>query len=172
MSLKVCFLAFAVVLSSGCVESATDQPSASPEALAQLAARMALLDEAVDAWADAATIDEVHRWAETAVNLVVGPEGPGYGDIDGDGTVSGDNDSGILPGLVGVPEGLAVPVRANVCVERDILGSDWSDPEAEWQTMTDAIEAWEPGNNTMPSLPSHAMRVVGWATFTLGDRVG
>ena len=33
--------------------------------------------------------------------------------------------------------------------------------------MTTAIEAWRPDANTMPTLASHPMRVVGWATFTL-----
>jgi hypothetical protein len=33
--------------------------------------------------------------------------------------------------------------------------------------MLTAIDAWRPDNNTMPTLPSHPMRVVGWATFAL-----
>ena len=139
----------------------------SPIARAELAARVALLDETVRTWSEAESIKDAHRWAEKALNLVVGPNGPGYGDIDGDGAVSGATESGILPGVDGTPHGLATPLQADVCVERDILGGDWSDPDAEWQAMIDAIDAWEPGNNTMPSLPSHPMRVVGWATFTL-----
>jgi hypothetical protein len=48
-----------------------------------------------------------------------------------------------------------------------VLGGDWSDPEQRWATMSAAIDAWAPDNNTMPSLPSHPMRIVGWATLTL-----
>ena len=33
--------------------------------------------------------------------------------------------------------------------------------------MLTAIDDWRPDDNTMPSLPSHPMRVVGWASFTL-----
>ena len=33
--------------------------------------------------------------------------------------------------------------------------------------MAIAIEEWSPTNNTMPSLASHPMRIVGWATFTM-----
>jgi hypothetical protein len=35
--------------------------------------------------------------------------------------------------------------------------------------MLTAIEEWRPDRNTMPSLPSHPMRIVGWATFTLAS---
>ena len=105
--------------------------------------------------------------AETAANLIVGPNGPGHGDRDGDGVVSGSTDAGVLPGLDGTPAGLALPLAANSCVEADVLGGSWDNPEARWGEMLDAIDAWRPGNNTMPTLASHPMRVVGWSTFTL-----
>lgn len=41
--------------------------------------------------------------AETAANLVVGPNGPGYGDRDGDGEVGGSTSRGVLPGIDGSP---------------------------------------------------------------------
>lgn len=106
--------------------------------------------------------------AETAANLVVGPNGPGYGDRDGDGMVGGDSESGLLPGLDGSPEGIAFTQSSNPCVLRDVLGGSWDQPEARWDEMLIAIDAWEPGNNTMPSLASHPMRIVGWSSFTIG----
>jgi hypothetical protein len=129
--------------------------------------RVDAIGGAVDAWRDAVSIAAAHAAAETALNLVVGPNGPGYGDRDGDGVVNGATDVGLLPGLDGTPGGLATPLGANDCVTRDVLGGTWGDPSAEWETMLVAVDQWRPDNNTMPTLPSHPMRVVGWATFTL-----
>ncbi len=130
-------------------------------------ARLELLGASVDEWRDASSIEEAHAAAEAAANLVVGPNGPGYGDRDGDGTVDGESDVGLLPGLDGTPTGLASVLASNECIERDVLGGSWDDPGARWDTMLATIDAWRPDDNTMPSLPSHPMRVVGWATFTL-----
>ena len=62
-----------------------------------------------------------------------------------------------------------MPLAANTCIERDVLGGEWVDPASRWAEMLAAIDAWQPGNNTMPTLASHPMRVVGWATFTLNS---
>lgn len=129
--------------------------------------RVADLSESVQAWADSETIEDAHLWAEAALNLVVGPNGPGYGDRNGDGSIGGESAAGLLPGLDGTPDGLASSLASNSCVERDVLGGHWSDPAQRWATMTETIDAWAPDNNTMPRLPSHPMRIVGWATFTL-----
>ena len=72
---------------------------------------------------------------------------------------------GLRPGLGGEP-GLAT-AAAGPCVERDVLGGSWADPTARWSVLASAIEAWTPSNNTFPALPSHAQRIVGWATLTL-----
>lgn len=135
--------------------------------VAAYAERMALVDEAVAAWRVAPTVVAAQEAAEEAANLIVGPNGPGYGDRDGDGAVRGATDAGVLPGLDGTPPGLALPLAGNACIEADVLGGSWDDPDARWGEMLDAIDAWRPGNNTMPTLASHPMRVVGWATFTL-----
>jgi len=135
--------------------------------VAAYAERMVLVDEAVAAWRVAPTVAAAQEAAEAAANLVVGPNGPGYGDRDGDGVVSGATDAGVLPGLDGTPPGLAIPLAGNACIDADVLGGSWGDPEARWGEMLDAIDAWRPGNNTMPTLASHPMRVVGWSTFTL-----
>ena len=50
--------------------------------------------------------------------------------------------------------------------ERDVLGGDWADPVARWELLADAIAEWSTVNNPFPTLPSHPMRVVGWATLT------
>jgi hypothetical protein len=139
------------------------------DATESISERVDAIGNAVDAWRDAVSIAAAHAAAETALNLVVGPNGPGYGDRNGDGVVNGATDVGFLPGLDGTPGGLAKSLGANDCVTRDVLGGTWSDPSAEWATMLAAIDQWRPDNNTMPTLPSHPMRVVGWATFTLGS---
>ena len=135
--------------------------------VASFGERMAAVDEAVAVWRDASTIEAAHEAAEAAANLIVGPNGPDYGDRSGDGVVSGPTDVGLLPGVDGTPAGLAIPLSANRCVARDVLGGTWADPGAEWAAMLVAIDEWRPDNNTMPTLASHPMRVVGWATFTL-----
>ena len=141
--------------------------TAADAGVAAYAERMALVDEAVAAWSVAPTVAAAQEAAETAANLVVGPNGPGYGDRDGDGVVSGATDAGVLPGLDGTPAGFAIPLAANACITADVLGGSWDDPDARWAEMLDAIDAWRPSNNTMPTLASHPMRVVGWSTFTL-----
>ena len=47
---------------------------------ALLVERLGAIDEAVATWRSAATIGEAHAAAEAAANLVVGPNGPRYGD--------------------------------------------------------------------------------------------
>lgn len=140
----------------------TAEPGGEP-----FAERMVAVDESVAAWRTASTVAAAQAAAEAAANLVVGPNGPGYGDRDGDGAVSGATDAGVLPGLDGTPLGLASPLAANACIAADVLGGSWDDPEARWAEMLTAIDAWRPSNNTMPTLASHPMRVVGWSTFTL-----
>ncbi len=140
-----------------------DQPDR-PEALS---VRLDELGAAVADWRDASTIEAAKVAAETAANLVVGPNGPNFGDRDGDGTISGETGDGLLPGLGGEGPGLALASAGNECVERDVLGGPWDDPAERWDIMLTAIDEWRPDDNTMPSLPSHPMRVVGWATLTL-----
>jgi hypothetical protein len=142
-------------------------PSMSDDA--ELAGRIGLIDEAVTDWRNATSIEDAHIAAETAANLVVGPGGPDYGDRNDDGVGGGTSTVGVLPGLDGTPTGLAIPLMENPCVERDVLGGTWTDPGAEWGGMQKAIDEWRPEKNTMPTLASHPMRIVGWATFTLGS---
>jgi hypothetical protein len=135
--------------------------------VALFAERMAAVEDAVAAWRDASTVEAAREAAEAAANLIVGPNGPGYGDRSGDGVVGGQSAVGLLPGMDGTPAGIAIPLSANRCVGRDVLGGTWADPGAEWGAMLTAIDEWRPDDNTMPTLASHPMRVVGWATFTL-----
>jgi hypothetical protein len=132
-----------------------------------LAERLDPIDEAVVPWRNAVTIGGAHAAAEAAANLVVGPNGPGYGDRDGDGTINGNSDLGLLPGLDGTPTGVASPLASDECVSADVLGGAWVDPAERWREMSSAIDEWRPDRNTMPSLASHPMRIVGWSTFTL-----
>lgn len=129
--------------------------------------RLDQIDGEVSAWRAALNLSQAKRHAEAARNLIVGPAGPGYGDADGDGRVSGANEIGLLPGIGG-RAALAVPA-ANPCVTRDLLGGSWEDPARRWAILQAKIAAWRPGNNTFPTLPSHAQRIVGWATLTLGS---
>ncbi len=101
-----------------------------------------------------------------ARNLVLGPHGPGYGDTNGDGTVQGATDVGLLPGLQG-QAGLARPGDVKRCVEADVLGGPWDDPAARWAQATQAAQDWTEQNNTFPTLRSHPQRIYGWASLTL-----
>ncbi len=127
--------------------------------------RIAGIEQAVSEWQGASDLDAARRAAEQARNLIVGPAGPYYGDSDGDGAVAGASAAGLLPGLAG-EAGIAAPADGP-CVERDILGGSWSDPAARWAELDRKIEAWRPGNNQFPTLPSHPQRIVGWATLAL-----
>lgn len=127
--------------------------------------RLDAIEASVTQWRSAETLAEAKAGAEAARNFVVGPTGPGYGDGDGDGTIRGENEGGLLPGLT--LEGLAQLSSVSPCAVADVLGGSWSDPAARWATAQDAYDAWTPSNNTMPTLPSHPQRIVGWATFTL-----
>jgi hypothetical protein len=148
----------------GSSESTTSTPET-----AAVAERLGSIERAVDVWNGADDLVAAQVAAEEAANLIVGPEGPGYGDRNGDGHLDGATDVGLLPGLNGTPPGLANALADSRCVERDVLGGPWDDPAARWAEMEAAIDAWRPEANTMPSLASHPMRVVGWSTFTLGS---
>jgi opacity protein-like surface antigen len=151
-------LALVVLLLAGC--------AATPQAVpAELSTRLADIDTAIVGWQGAGDLAEAQRYAEAARNLIVGPDGPYYGDADGDGTIEGANTQGLLPGLTG-EAGLASDVDG-ACVERDIRGGSWDDAADRWATLDTAISEWSPTNNTFPSLPSHPQRIVGWATHTL-----
>jgi len=145
----------------------SDDPEIPADAHDAYTGRLEIIDAALGTWLHSTTLAEAQVAAEAVANLVVGPNGPGYGDRNGDGYVSGVNAEGVLPGLDGTPVGLAEPLSGNECVRADVLGGPWVDPAAEWATMERAIEEWRPNRNTMPTLASHPMRVVGWATFTL-----
>jgi len=165
------------VMSCGGTPSTTDASTSNSEspAVADSAAASTLrdrldhIDEAVAAWRAATSIEGARVAAETAANLVVGPNGPGYGDRNGDAMTVGTASAGVLPGLDGTPPGLASPLATNACVKRDVLGGTWDNPGSQWDAMLAAIDAWRPDNNTMPTLASHPMRIVGWATLTLGS---
>lgn len=130
--------------------------------------QMSAISDAVDEWASAGDVATAHSAAETAANLVVGPNGPGYGDRDGDGTIEGETEFGILPGIDGTPVGRADPIDGNECITADVLGGGWEDPAARWAQLDETVAAWTEANNTMPGLASHPMRIVGWALLTLG----
>jgi len=161
-------MATALVVACGGTSSESTT-TAGDAATTDVRERLEAIDQAVSEWRAASSLEEARRAAETAANLVVGPGGPGYGDRNGDGTVDGAVSAGLLPGLTGEPAGLALGSVGNECVLQDVLGGDWSDPAVRWAQMTDAIAAWAPNNNTMPTLASHPMRIVGWATFTLAS---
>jgi len=150
---------------AGTSTSTTVDVSGSDSAL--LRSRLDEIDTAVATWRAAASSTDALIAAEAAANLVVGPNGPGYGDRNGDGVVSGATNVGLLPGLDGTPTGLAAFPEANDCIVKNVLGGSWDDPASRWQEMVVAIEDWRPDNNTMPTLASHPMRIVGWASFSL-----
>ncbi len=135
------------------------------------------MQEAVDAWRDASTLEQAGLAAMRARRLVVGgsldPErvaltrsaaalrtpdasvGPGSSD---------PGEPGLLPGLAGEP-GLVLPDTR--CVRQDVLGGSFDDAPARWATVQRAIERWSDDDNTFPALSSHPQRVVGWASLTM-----
>ncbi len=161
-------IAMAVVLVAGCAQPESRGPGTEEaDGRPALAERLSQVGDSVTSWIDASTLADAHASAEAAANLVVGPNGPGYGDRDGNGTIEGATETGLLPGVDGTPEGLAIAAPPNSCIERDVLGGSWDDPSESWDEMLIAIGEWRPDNNTMPTLASHPMRIVGWATFTI-----
>lgn len=164
-------MALAASVVSGCGSTGQSPGRASPpgsiasEDPGLFEARLSAIHDAVNRWQSATDLATARRAAEEARNLVVGPQGPSYGDADGNGTVDGASAIGLLPGLGGEP-GLAT-AAAGPCAERDILGGSWADPAARWSALASAIAAWSPSDNTFPALPSHPQRLVGWATLTL-----
>ena len=133
-----------------------------------LMTRLEALDRAVRRWQAASTLRAAHEAAEEARNLVVGSSGPYYGDANRDGRTAGASIFGILPGLKG-EESLARS-DDNACVVSDVLGGSWQEPVKRWSELQNAISRWTVTANTFPSLPSHAQRVVGWATLTLNSQ--
>lgn len=159
------FVSVVLVACSGATDTTVTSPAVPATPDAGLIARLDAIGAAVTTWRTVTSVGEALIAAETAANLVVGPNGPGFGDRNGDGEVTGLGREGVLPGFGGTPNGLALYSGANDCIVKDIQGGSWDDPEARWDEMVTAIEQWRPNNNTMPSLASHPMRVVGWATF-------
>lgn len=127
--------------------------------------RLAALQAAVDVWERADDLTTAKAAAETARNLVTGPDVSGYGDVDEDGRTGGASEIGLLPGEQGQPGLVTSP--ASACVERDVLGGSWDNPAARWEEVHTRITAWSRTNNTFPALASHPQRVVGWASLTL-----
>lgn len=123
------------------------------------------LQAAVDSWQRADDLAAAKAAAETARNLVTGPDVTGYGDVDGDGRTGGASTSGLLPDEQGRSGLVTSPAPA--CVERDVLGGSWADAAGRWQEVRTRVAAWSQTNNTFPALPSHPQRVVGWASLTL-----
>lgn len=87
---------------------------------------------------------------------------------------------------------LAVPLLLSACTDppgTDVLGTEAAaltqrldaieGAVTEWRSAEtlaeakasaqDGYDVWTPSNNTMPTLPSHPQRIVGWATFTLAS---
>lgn len=135
--------------------------------LAVVAPRLEEVQDAIDAWAAATTIEDARAAAETAHNLVSGTATFVPADRDGDGTVGGEVDQGLLPSEDGTT-GLVSEMPEH-CDLTDVLGGDWSDPAQRWAVVASAIDAWTPTDNTFPSLPSHPQRIVGWSALTLAS---
>ncbi len=159
-------LLLTTVLALGACGASSPAPDAAPGD--PVAARVVAIDEAVDAWSRTESVAAGRAAAEEALNLVVGPDNPRYGDGDEDGTIAGATATGLLPSFDGRP-GLASP-RPNACTEADLLGGSWENARERWGILDRAIAAYAPQNNLFPTLPSHAQRVVGWASLALASQ--
>ena len=155
-----------VVALAGCGdEGDTDSGESADVAAFTLRVQLLTADNATTVWGRAESLAEARAAAEAAANLIVGSGGPDYGDRDGNGTVDGESEFGVLPGLDGTPPGLAELVD-NECIEADVLGGSWDDPAARWGELQSKVDAWAPDNNTIPDLASNPMRIVAWANLT------
>ncbi len=154
-----------VVSPPASVELANDSAELTKDSAAELGPRLALIENAIGRWRQAANLAQAKSAAEEARNLVVGAAGSYYGDADRDGVIRGESKSGLLPGLRG-EDGVAQPGDGD-CVVRDILGGSWNEPSKRWSVLDAAIKSWTPSRNTFPALPSHPQRIVGWATLAL-----
>jgi len=167
-AVTLCLLA-SCAASSETVQAQTAAPADSSATARSLAApvpqRLQDLQAAVDGWQRADDLAAAKAAAETARNLITGPDVNGYGDLDGDGRTGGARATGLLPGEQGQPGLITSPAPA--CVERDVLGGSWADAAGRWQEVRTRVAAWSQTNNTFPALPSHPQRVVGWASLTL-----
>ncbi|GAC1695725.1 MAG: hypothetical protein NVS9B6_01800 [Candidatus Limnocylindrales bacterium] len=74
----------------------------------------------------------------------------------------------------GPPDGLVIAVvkRAGPAAEeldRDALGglASWARPRERYDQWRAVLAAWRPDRNTMPELPSHLLRALGWASLVL-----
>lgn len=138
--------------------------SAPTDAVVAARARAADVQAALDRWRDAEDLPSAHHPAEEVSNLITGPAVDLYGDADGDGSVQGAVELGLLPGQAGKGS-LSLPLRG--CAGPDLLGGSWDEPAARWLDLADKIAAWTPDNNPFPDLESHAQRTIGWAQLTL-----
>ena len=128
--------------------------------VADVASRIDQVQDAVDTWRDASSLGEAQKAANRARVLITGPDVPGFAP---EGSTE-DVDVGLLPDDDGT-DGVGSVVES--CAGPDLLGGSWDDAAERWAILRTAIDEWAPGNNTFPSLPSHAQRVVGWASLTL-----
>jgi len=164
----VSFMVLATLISA-CSDAESDVASQrSPTVKADQRAVVARVDEistAVKKWESAATVDEAHESAERARNLIVGPTGPSYGDIDENGAIAGVTEVGLLPGLDG-SRALATTL-ADTCAARDVLGGSWTVPKVRWKDVSERVTTWSESNNRFPELASHPQRIVGWATLAV-----
>lgn len=148
---------------------ATTGPEESPAQSSSSAgaARIEAMQTQLDTWAGTGDLATAQEAAEGVMNLIVGEDGPYYGDATANGVVTGGTGAGLLPGLEG-ETGLAEADLDNECVGADVLGGSWTDPGSRWDILDTAIAEWMPSNNTFPALPSHPQRIVGWVQLTLG----
>lgn len=157
-------MAAALATLTGCGTGGASNPSTTVRSAAQRTAlvRADAIVAAVGDWARASTLSDAQAAAARARGLITGPDVSAFPAS----ATAAPASVGLLPADDGTP-GLASTL-ATGCVERDVLGGSWAQPRARWGALAARIRAWRPDNNTFPQLPSHAQRVVGWATLTLG----
>ncbi len=165
-TLAVTLVVAALTPLAGCGDGGASDPSATERSAAQRTAlvRADAIVAAVGDWARASTLADAQAAAARARGLITGPE---VGAFPASASAApAPAGVGLLPSDDGTA-GLASAL-ARGCVERDVLGGGWTQPRARWRALAVRIEAWHPDDNTFPQLPSHAQRVVGWATLALG----
>ena len=144
-------VAVASLLLAGCGDEDEGGAAPPPQAVAAATARVVLVQESLDAWASAESLEVAQSAAETVSNLITGPGVGLYGDADGDGVVGGESVRGLLPGADG-EDSLGLPLQG--CAGQDLLGGPWTDPRLRWEDLATRVAAWTPANNPFPVTPN------------------
>lgn len=130
------------------------------EAIGVTDQRLDELQSQVNVWADGDDFATVRASSGRVLALVTGIGSPRVGGAGAGGTETGALSQGLLPGEDGTA---SIAEALENCAGPDLFGGSWENPAERWATFDEVFARWSPTDNTFPTLPSHAQRIVGWA---------